>query len=249
MKDHIQTWLEETGLDPQRATLYRSALSLGETTAKDLASATGLQRTAVYDNLRVLEQRGYVTSVRHGRRMVFIPLHPKELYRKFARQKQQLRDLLPDFLALYANKTRQPFVQLFEGPLGARAIFEDILLNANDDYVYLWPPQLTLATVDRSFLEDWVRRRVAKGIHARALHVKAHEVVNDPLFTDEAKYLRQVRYLPGHIELRAAIYVYGQNIGVIATKKESTSFIIHSADLAFDVRQVFDFLWGISLRS
>lgn len=105
-------------------------------------------------------------------------------------QKQQLKDLLPDFLALYSAEGKQPFVQLFQGPFAAREVYNE-----------------------------------------------------------ESAYLRQIRYLPEYVDLKASIYLYGDNIGVIATHKEGAAFIVHSPDLAFSMCQIFEFLWGISIRS
>ena len=59
MNTNLLAWLLSTGLDDQRARLYLSALGKGEATAKELAEDMGLNRTAVYDNLRVLEERGF----------------------------------------------------------------------------------------------------------------------------------------------------------------------------------------------
>ncbi len=249
MKNNLISWLLSTGLDEQRAELYLAALGRGEATAKELADDLKLGRTAVYDNLRALEERGYVKTILHGKRKVFVPLHPKELYKKFDNQKQQLKDLLPDFLSLYSEEGKQPFVQLFQGPFAAREVYEDILAVAKKEYLYFSPPELTLQTVDKAYIAKWIERRVAKGLHSRSLRVKSKVVVNEALFNDEAQYLRQIRYLPEYVELKASIYLYGENIGVISTHKEGTAFVIHSPDLSFSFKQIFEFLWGMSLRS
>ena len=228
---------------------YLRDLGQGEATAKQIAELVNVGRTAVYDNLRVLQNHGYVNMVRQGRRQIYLPLHPDELYRKFESQKQQLKDLLPDFLSLYAEKDSRPFVQAFQGHFAAREVYEDILRVAEKEYIYVSPSELTLQVVDRRFIEDWIKRRVAKGIHSRSLRVKAKIVPNQAIFNDEAKYLRQIRYLPSYVDLLASVYVYGNNIGVISTKREGSAFIIHSPDFAFTLRQVFDFLWTISSKS
>lgn len=164
-------------------------------------------------------------------------------------KRQQLKDLLPDFLALYSENGSQPFVQLFQGPYAAREVYEDILATAKKRYSYFSPSQLTLQVVDRTYIQDWVRRRVKKGIQSRSLRVKAQDVVGEPLFNQETEYLRQIRYLPSHVDLKASIYIYEKNIGVISTIKEGTAFIIHSTDLSFSFQQIFDFLWSISKES
>ncbi|MBP9748718.1 hypothetical protein KBD18_00785, partial [Patescibacteria group bacterium] len=178
----------------------------------------------------------------------FVPLHPKELFKKMESQKEQLKELLPDFLALYAEKSSAPFVQLFQGPFAAREIYEDILKTTKKEYVYFSPPAETIKTVDRAYMKKWIERRVKKGIAAKALRVKDKTLPYDALFDDEAASLRQIRYLPAYVDSNATIYVYEKNIGVISTKKEGAAFIIHSGDLAFSLRQLFDFLWGISVR-
>ncbi len=249
MKNNLSAWLQTIGLDEQRANIYLAALSQGEATAKELGQIIGVGRTAIYDNLRVLTEKGYIQAVREGKRLVYIPLHPKELYKKFENQRQQLKDLLPDFLALYAELDKKPFVQLFQGPYSAREVYEDILYVEKKEYVYFSPSELTLQVVDRKFMELWVKRRVAKGIKSRSLRIKTKIVPNAAIFNNELEYLRQIRYLHGQIDLKSAIYIYGNNIGIISTKKEGSAFIIHSPDLAFSLRQIFEFIWQISTRS
>ena len=140
MDKKILSWLMNAGLDETRAQLYMSALSSGETTAKNLAEAVSMPRTAVYDNLRVLEQKGFVRAVRHGKRKTYAPLPPKELLKKIENQKKQLTDLLPELVALYAGeKEDQPFTQLFEGEYAAREVYEDILNNTKKVYLYFSP--------------------------------------------------------------------------------------------------------------
>lgn len=249
MKNKLISWLLSTGLNTQRAELYIAALSRGEASAKDLADDLQLGRTAIYDNLRALEERGYMKTILRGKRKVFVVLNPKELYKKIDNQKQQLKDLLPDFLAMYAEKDTQPFVRLFSGPFAAREVYEDILSVAKKEYVYFSPPQLTLQTVDRLVMEKWVNRRIEKGIRSRSLRVKTKELNNDPIFSEEQNYLRQIRYLPGYIDLKSSIYVYENSIGVISTAREGVAFIINSSDMAFSIKQIFDFLWSVSLKS
>ena len=246
MNNNLLAWLLSTGLDDQRAELYLAALSMGEASAKDLAEATKLGRTAVYDNLRVLEERGYIQTLYQGKRKVFIPLHPKELYKKFDQQKEQLKDLLPDFLSVYAEKGKTPFVQLFTGPNAAREIYEDIIKSGAKEYVYFTDPQFAFQMVDRKYIEKWIRRRVEKKVKSRSLRVQSKRKTGVSVFDEEEKYLRKIRSLPTYVDLKSSIYIYGNNIGVISTQKEGVAFIIYSKDMAFSLTQLFEFMWGIS---
>lgn len=245
MKSNMIAWLTSTGLDEQRAELYLAALSKGEATAAELADEMKMRRTAVYDNLRVLETRGYVQVIKHGKRHVFVALHPKELQKRFDHLRDQLKDLLPDFLSHYAGSSALPFTQMFQGPQAAREVFEDILKTAKEEYLYFSPQLLTAQMLDKKYIKAWVERRIKKGISSRSLRVKG-KVVSDPFFSEERKALRQIRYLPGQVDLKASIYLYGDNIGILSTRQENVACIIHSSDLAYSLRQIFELLWGIS---
>jgi len=245
MKSNLLAWLLKSGLDEQRAELYLAALSKGEATAAELADSIRMRRTAVYDNLRILETHGYIRTVLHGKRKVFVALHPKEMQKRFDSMREQLEDLLPDFLSLYAGNSGAPFVRSFQGPRAAREVFEDILTSVKDEYVYFSPPILTAQVLDKAYIKKWIGRRVAKGIRSRSLRVQKKSI-SDPLFSEETSHLRQIRYLPNHIDLKASIYLYGNNVGIISTRAEGSAFIIHSTDLAFSLKQLFEFLWSVS---
>jgi len=128
-------------------------------------------------------------------------------------------------------------------------VYEDILKKAKKEYVYFSPPELTLQTVDKAYIKKWIARRVNAKLRARSLRIKSKSVHNEPIFNEQAPYLRQIRYLPEYVDLRASIYIYENNIGLISTRKEGIAYIIYSPDLAFSLKQIFEFLWGIGVRS
>ncbi|KKT69872.1 MAG: hypothetical protein UW63_C0043G0017 [Candidatus Uhrbacteria bacterium GW2011_GWF2_44_350] len=184
-----------------------------------------------------LREKGLLQVVKEGKRISYVALHPKELLKKAEAQKEQLKDLLPDFLAIYAEKSSSPFVQMFTGNL-----------KVGEDYIYLSPSQLTAKMVDPVFMKKWIARRVTKGLHSRSLRVRGQDVPDISEYNQEEKFLRQIRYLPSNIDLKGSIYVYGNNIGVISTEKEDSAFIIYSSDLAFSLREVFEFLWQVGMK-
>ncbi|HCU32198.1 TPA: hypothetical protein DIC21_05725 [Candidatus Uhrbacteria bacterium] len=245
--NNLLSWLISTGLDEQRAKFYLAALSKGTATAKELADELGIKRTAAYDNLERLREKGLLQVVKEGKRISYVALHPKELLKKVEAQKEQLKDLLPDFLAIYAEKSSSPFVQMFTGKFASREVYEDIL-KVGEDYIYLSPSQLTAKMVDPVFMKKWIARRVTKGLHSRSLRVRGQDVPDISEYNQEEKFLRQIRYLPSNIDLKGSIYVYGNNIGVISTEKEDSAFIIYSSDLAFSLREVFEFLWQVGMK-
>jgi sugar-specific transcriptional regulator TrmB len=245
---NLLSWLISSGLDEQRAKIYLVCLTLGSASAKDISDELGLKRTAIYDNLERLKEKGLIQVVHEGKRKTYNPLHPKELMKKIEAQKEQLKDLLPDFLAVYAEESKTPFVQTFTGRFAAREVYEDILASRIEEYIYLSPPQLTNQMVNPTHMKDWIKRRVAKGIKSRSLRVRGKEVPKISEYNLEDGYLRQIRYLPSNIDLKSSIYLYGNNVGIISTVGEGAAFILYSPDLAYSLKQVFEFLWQIGMK-
>ena len=249
MNTTIMAWLLDLGLDEQRSKIYLAALSQGECRASDLAKTLGKSRTAIYDNLQFLERRGFLRRIQEGKRQLFVPLHPKELLKKVQSQQQQLEELLPDFLAVYAAKTKQPFVQLFRGNQASREVYEDILQVKPKSYIYLSSPRQTYKSIDKRYIREWVKRRVKLGIRSRGLRTEKLAHPDDQIFSGQENYLRELRYLPANLDLRSTIYVYLNNIGVISGDEEQTAVIIYSPDLAATLQQIFDFLWVIGRKT
>lgn len=249
MHESLRDWLHAHGLAAPRADIYLAALARGEATANQLAQDTDLGRTGVYDHLRALETEGYLRSVRNGKRTLFLPLHPQELLRRAEHHRSQIKELLPDFLALFAGPAHRPFVQAFTGPHAAQEVFEDILRSTKTSYAYFSAPGETLRAVDRAFMKEWVKRRIAKGVSCRCLRAKTTDELLDHVFSGESPFLRQIRFLPGYIPLKSSIYIYGGRIAIVSSKKEGAAFIVHSHDFAESLGQLFELLWSLGTKS
>lgn len=247
--NNIITWLLSTGLDEQRARLYLVCLSKGTASAKKLAEELGISRTAIYDNLDHLREKGYIQEIKEGKRKLYVALHPKELYKRFEAQKEQLKDLLPDFLSIYAEESKTPFVQVFKGKYAAREVYEDIISVAKKEYVYFSPPQLTAQMVEQKYMKRWIQRRIKKDIFARSLRVRGKDVPQIKEYNQVEGYKRDMRYLPSNVDLKSSIYIYENNIGVISTVGENVAFIIYSPDLAYSMKQIFNFLWQVGMKN
>ncbi|OGL70037.1 hypothetical protein A3C17_01480 [Candidatus Uhrbacteria bacterium RIFCSPHIGHO2_02_FULL_53_13] len=245
---NLLSWLIDSGLQEQRAKLYLVALQRGRATASELAKEMKMNRTAVYDNLRALEVKGFVSVIGEGRRKVYVPLHPSNLQRHFEAKQKQLKELLPDFLSIYASENAAAMVQMFEGKYAAREVYEDMLRVTKKEYVYFSPPQLTHLMVDEAEMKRWIARRVKKGIQSRSLRVRGKDVPKIKEYNETEPYLREIRYLPMYVDLKATIYIYENNIGVISTTHEGHAFIIHSPDMAYSMRQLFEFLWSVGME-
>lgn len=249
MNINLQIWLNGAGLSEIQSKIYLAALSAAEGNAQEIAKKAGISKTGVYDHLKNLESLGLIREVTSGKRKRYVALHPKELYKKQRAHTAQLKDLLPDFLSLYAQDSTSPFIQQFEGPHPGRHIYEDILSSGVSEYLYISSPETTYAAINKKFINEWIKRRVKKGIQSRALRVPSENMPADKQYGNSEEYLRHVRYLPSYMNMKATIYVYGNNVGIISAQEEERAYLIYSPDFAATMTSVFDLLWNIGTRT
>jgi sugar-specific transcriptional regulator TrmB len=248
MNRELINWLTRAGLDEQRSSIYLAVLTRYECKAAEIAGDLGMSRTAIYDNLSHLEQRGFITKVRTGRVSRFRALQPHELEARFRSQLNQLNDLLPIFSSLASSKVAQPSIQRFKDEYAARHIFEDILAKRPKEYLYISNPVETYKMVTRRYITRWIYRRIELKIRARGIRTLRLTDPADKIFTDEKNYLRTLRYLPEHFSFPATLYLYDNTVGLISSFRENEALLINSRDISATFRNFFDVLWTISQR-
>jgi HTH-type transcriptional regulator, sugar sensing transcriptional regulator len=140
MNKEILSWLESSGLDQRRAKIYLTLLMLGESRASELARQSGVSRTAIYDNIRALEDQGYVRKSTNGKSFSYQAISPQELRDRQHQQLNQLEVVLPALQMLSNSAVTGEFVQVFRGATSANHIFEDILREKPKEYCYLSNP-------------------------------------------------------------------------------------------------------------
>jgi sugar-specific transcriptional regulator TrmB len=248
MNRELINWLTRAGLDEQRSSIYLAVLARYECKAAEIAADLGMSRTAMYDNLSFLEQRGFISKVRKGRVSFFKALQPHELEARFRSQLNQLNDLLPLFSSLASSKVAQPSIQRFKDEYAARHVFEDILAKRPEEYLYISNPVETYKMLTRRYITRWIQRRVELNIRAKGIRTVRLTDPADKIFTEEKKYLRSLRYLPEHFSFSATIYLYDNSVGLISSYRENEALIINSRDISSTFRNFFEILWGVSHR-
>ena len=113
---------------------YLAGLELGPATVIDLSKKTGLSRQATYQAIKLLSERGILSSMQQGKKTYYVAESPKKLLsyakRYEANVKERLKELeeaVPELSLLVGGE--KPVVRLFEGKEGSRAILEDIALS------------------------------------------------------------------------------------------------------------------------
>jgi len=245
MKEATQRLLE-LGLTDKEASIYLAMLELGPSSVQEIALKAGIIRTSAYDLLKELQQRGLVSSVEQGSRVVYTAESPKILQSFLERQGKELEERhrkmaesLPFFMALYNSLPDKPRVRYFEGPEGVIAIRE-ILSAASGECA-------CFTAIDESLIEhashvdEPERQRLAKRMHGKYLISRKPgcEIPETDLRTWE------VREIPYEVApFKGEIDIIDDKVGVhVFSKTSSMGFVVESMDLADLFRALFAAAW------
>ena len=241
----LQTSLKDLGLNPKEAQTYLGLLQLGQATVVQISRRIGLKRPTVYLVLDELIRRGYVATVPHEKKRVYIALPPERLKEAFERKREILRVLLPQLSALYNTKTARPAVQLFEGIDSINHVYEEIVNSGEKEILSFFSPETVSVKSSESF-------KLFIKLLRENPQIKSRELV----YTKDKQhyYLKAVRRLPNRmgrfVSERTRFFtdniIWLDKIAIFYYEKELV-VVIQSKDVVETFRSLFELAWqGVS---
>ena len=238
--------LTELGLSDKQITLYLALLELGQSKASDLAKRTGFKRPSVYDMLNNLVQRGLITCTMQGKRQFFQAEHPRVLLEIPKRIDQHVRKVLPELQQIYNRNTQKPTFRYYEGVEGIRRITEDLLECKTNEYWYVSDATELSKILGISYLEDFVKRRIEKGLWANAIRIRRSEVDMN-ILQPGPDNKRRLRFLPhAPLEDIASLHLYDNKVCFISSSKECFAMLIESKEVFTLMKFMWSTLWGVA---
>lgn len=240
----IENVLHDLGLPGSKAAVYLAALQTGTARAEDIARKASLPRTTTHEILSSLVARGFVGMTTKGRTHWYTAERPTKLKTLLRERERKLDAILPELLSLYRTPGVRPRVLFYEGIDGVKAVFEDTL-TVKEKYLR---SILSIAdlykTPGRTYMDDYVRRRVESAIQLRVIRSVTREV--GETWPTRARELRELRYAPKNLTFPMTIFLYDSKVGIIGTEKENFGMIIESRDFYETQKNLFDTLWEVS---
>jgi HTH-type transcriptional regulator, sugar sensing transcriptional regulator len=247
----IRPTLEQFDLSDKEIDIYLACLTLGESTIMPIARKVGLPRSTVLYALECLRNQGLISIAERNGRRIYLPLPPRTLLTLLKRKREALdeqiglvEDSLPQLNQLFTSSPFEPKARIYRGQDELRQIYEEMLEAPVNEIWYVGDYSEIVEALGRQFMRNWVHRRAATGIKAKAIRIRTGEVA-DAEFAPKT-FLRSVRYAPDTFESPSHIQVYGDIVVIITTAKESFGIVVTSRDYATTVKSWFRELWKVS---
>ena len=121
----------ELGLTATETRIYLSALKLGPTSVQEIAKSAKLSRTAAYDAVASLQERGLIATFERGKRRFFSAADPERALAYFRENVGRMEEKLDTLnrsiseIKMMAGGER-PTVRLYEGDEALHVLFNDM---------------------------------------------------------------------------------------------------------------------------
>lgn len=244
----LESTLKNIGLNDKESAAYLACLALGESTIVPLVQKTGIVRTTLLYVLERLSERGLIEIVQHATHRRYVALSPRGLVELIKKEEIRLKEqaasveaALPELNRLYHADSFQPRVRVFKDE-ELRMLYNEMIELPITDVCYIGDTTNIADPVGDPFLRDWIRRRAANGILSNAIRIRAGEQ-DVPEYIGREELLRTIRYAPEGFDCPAVIYIYGDNVAILTTAKESFGVVTTSKDYAKSMRSWFWALW------
>lgn len=236
--------LETTGLSQKESAVYLALLEIGQASIASLSLKTGIKRPTCYLIIDELVQKGLVTSVPVGRKTLYIAEHPTKLVKRAEQSLSMAKNIVSGLQEIMTKKSDRPKLRVFNGKSGVQSIYEEMLVVGQDLY-YIASVKDLVASIGEEFLDDFIKRRINKGMKSFSIRMESTEIVRDN-YGDQPENLRTVRYAPETFDTPYSIFIFGDNVAFISREVDSFGFLVESRDLSKTIKSLFDSIWSVS---
>ena len=177
MYDHALKNLTEFGLSEKEAKIYVSLLELGEATAFEISSQSGINRSSTYVVLEALGKKGLVGLSGDKKVRRYIAVSPEaiaQMSRATAKKHEQIesniKSILPELNALNKNLVQKPKVRVFDGLEGLKSALIECL-DCKEKILRAFSSGTNLMKLVPEYISQWAKKRVELGIELRGIYV------------------------------------------------------------------------------
>jgi HTH-type transcriptional regulator, sugar sensing transcriptional regulator len=239
--------LDRLGMHEKKAQVYLACLEMGEATAYLIAKKVGLKRPTVYDIANQLMKEGLFHKSMRGNVKYFSPSDPEKLIKMLQEKEKDIRSIMPELQRLYNSPRQKPLIRYFEGNEGIVEMYEDSLRSCRKgDEILAYVGEDILRHLP-SYVEDYIVRRVEKGIVLRGIYKKDLSLLE--YMNKNQEQLRVARVLEEKdFPVNNETNIYKNKVAIASYGREMFGMIIESEEIARSQRAIFELAWRSAER-
>jgi sugar-specific transcriptional regulator TrmB len=243
----VKKVLHDAGFAGNEAKVYLALLDLGSATAGDVAKASGVNRTNVYDAIRSLSAKGLVGFIKKAERRYFEAASPYKIVHYLEEREEDIRsrrelveNVAPDLEMKRTLAREEHDAMVYHGRKGLKTIAEDVLRNGTELLVFGADGEFT--RIFRTYSRNWHMRRANKRIRMKIIYSEnaREEKSKEAIDFCDMRFSRTIYSTP------STTWVYGDTVAIIVWSDSPIATLIRSERVARSYRAFFREMWRSS---
>ena len=243
--------LMKIGMSPSEAMVFNEILSSKKIDVSTLIKKVELHRATIYDALRKLVAKGFVSFIEQDNLKFYSP--NRDAFDEFLNAKEQeykydlkiVKEIKDIISSRVSEEHEKQNVQIFLGVKAFKILFYkmyEYCRKTKQEYVYLGYGGHMLDTIGK---KEYVKSQKLK----KQMGIKCRVILSESSKSHPyTKYVYgKIKFIPDIIKSPVDFWVYGNNIMIALWKANPTiTIIIESKDAATSLKNYFEMLWAFN---
>lgn len=241
----IAKTMADIGLSDNEIKLYLACLAHGPESIANLTNLSGIKRSTVAYTLNQMTDRGFVSTLKSGKRVIYDAESPQNLAKLLKERESKLQTILPELKAMRQKEIPTATTTVYEGRAGLKKMYRQIYQAVDR----LEPVDFLTSIRDIKQYAPFALEEFIQTI-ARRKDYKIRELIfDDP--TDrqylkelEAKKVKHPRkLLPPDYPVYNDLIIFGSSVALISFKKRLSAIVIDNPDIALTIKTMYNWAW------
>lgn len=238
----IKEVLTDLGLSDSETRVYLAMVELGPESVQNIAKKASISRTAAYDVINSLQEKGIASTYRKGKKKLFSAEDPGKLKTYFKQrlavmkdQFDELKRMVPELRVMQAED--RPMVRFFSGNDGLRALFRDVEEVRSDLLLEVTNGKVVYESLDIELMQEFRKSNFFAKLPMKTLYWGGDTPRNPKAKTELRALKKEFGDFTGNI------WIYKNRVAFMNFIGEPETVIIESQVFADSMKVLFNAAW------
>jgi sugar-specific transcriptional regulator TrmB len=237
----LQTILEEIGFQPIEAKIYIHLLKNPLSSQQEVSDNLSILRQTVYDIMKKMEIKGFLSSALIGKRKVYSSIDPNMLLNKIKEKEENFLQILPQLKRIRSDEKPDIVSETFLGMQGLKNLFS-MTLKSSTEILWISNEKVHAQIFKDYYWENYAKKRIEAKVPLKLL---IETKSTKPIWTTDRKEFRIVRNNVLVRDLDSAFAVFEDKVIVYTGEEESLfGVFIRNKALKIMFEKIFMHLWN-----
>lgn len=223
--------------------IYLTLLKIGSVIVSEIARRSGLYRPYVYDTLKRLQEKGFVSFILKDGKKYYNAIEPSGLLESEKEKLTELQKIIPTLEQLSTTAKESANAELYVGKKVVRVIQKDILKtlerNGGENLV-IGVDEKKFMETDNVVMEQFFEQMKKNKFKERVLVRKGDNYL--PAYRSSTSY----RFLPEEFFEPTSTFIYGEKVAIIIFSEPLYGIIMENKVLANAYKKQFNLMWKVA---